>query len=235
MKQVFLTIVLLLSCLSFSFAQLNVKSLLSNSSPEKWRSENTNHYNSLFDHTTIGNIQSSKHQVEIRFFKDFGRENQGALIQIYLNENQNWQAMIHHVERRRNGELHLLSYAEKPVKGWQNLWRLFAQNKLWQLPDDEAIASQKKKVHKRVHISEYPPETQERMRNYLQGEYVVLYESLAITDGNVYEVDIKLGPLFRFFNYANPEDYHDEFPKIKELEYFTNILQDLRSEFKIEF
>lgn len=234
MKQIFLSISFVCVLLTSGFAQLNFKSLLS-TSPEQWRTENTNHYHNIFDHTTLGNIQASTHRVELRFLKDFGHENLATLVQIYLDEKKGWQAMIHGVERKRNGELHLLSFANKPINGWTSLWHILAENNLWQLPDDDAISSKKKKISHKIHIDNYPPERREAIKDYLQDDYVVLYESLTISGGHVYEVDLKLGPFFRFFNYCNPEAYLGEFPEIEELQYFSNILNGLRSEFKIEF
>ncbi len=163
---------------------------------------------------------SISHEEEIRIYKGFGITNFTSIFRMYKDNSDKWN--IEHfehfagVKKRSKPEIkkQKLTSKDKPELVWLNILRTNIQF----LPEMSEIKWKMKKRGKIEEINNKPE---------------LSWSQVQIMDGVGYVVQIKENGKYHETYYSNPEKYLEHYSNVDELEFFSEFINLIRTEFDI--
>lgn len=163
------------------------------------------------------------HEKEIRVYKKYGTSTGLELFRFYEDEKENWKAEFYNTVARTNNKDEVKIWTRKSklnsLKNFEMLWLQFLDTNIVHLPKWEVFEYKLKKVNKDYQIED--------------GEIYSSTSRLSVLDGQSFYVQIKRGKAENQFNYSNPESYLEKYPNVDELLSFKELLDLIRTEFKV--
>jgi hypothetical protein len=167
----------------------------------------------------IINIPDSlTNEKEIRIYKFAAITNYSELFRIYQANDKKWNVEYYKCYRATN-EKEKSHFEKVPVivkTDFDLLWLKILNTDIDNLPNWDRI---KYKLKKKGEI------TIER------GEYELNWQKVTVMDGKHYEVMIRNKDKLNIVSYSNPENYHEYYPEVDELNSFIELLNLLKAEF----
>ncbi len=163
---------------------------------------------------------SISQEEEIRIYKGFGITNFTSIFRMYKDNSDKWN--IEHfehfagVKKRSKPEIkkQKLTSKDKPELVWLNILRTNIQF----LPEMSEIKWKMKKRGKIEEINNKPE---------------LSWSQVQIMDGVGYVVQIKENGKYHETYYGNPEKYLEHYPDVDELDFFSEFINLIRTEFDI--
>ncbi|AZB30385.1 hypothetical protein [Chryseobacterium balustinum] len=163
------------------------------------------------------------HEKEIRVYKKYGTSTGLELFRFYEDKKENWKAEVYNTVARTNNKDEVKIWTRKSklnsLKNFEMLWLQFLDTNIIHLPKWEAFEYKLKKINKTYQIED--------------GEIYSSTSRLSVLDGQSFYVQIKRGKAENQFNYYNPESYLEKYPNVDELLSFKELLDLIRTEFKV--
>lgn len=163
------------------------------------------------------------HEKEICVYKKYGTSTGLELFRFYEDEKENWKAEFYNTVARTNNKDEVKIWTRKSklnsLKNFEMLWLQILDTNVIHLPKWEAFEYKLKKVNKDYQIED--------------GEIYSSTSRSSVLDGQSFYVKIKRGENENQFSYSNPESYLEEYPNVDELLSFKELLDLIRTEFKV--
>jgi hypothetical protein len=163
------------------------------------------------------------HENEIRVYKKYSISTGLEVFRFYQDEKENWKAEFYNTvaTQKNKDEIKIRTRKSKlnSLKNFEILWLQFLDTNIIHLPKWEAFEYKLKKVNKNYQIED--------------GEIYSSTSILSVLDGESFYVKIKRGKTENQFNYSNPESYLEKYPTVDELLSFQELLNLIRTEFKV--
>lgn len=160
---------------------------------------------------------------EIRVYKKYEISTGLELFRFYQDEKENWRAEFYKTiaTKNNNDEVKIRTRKSKlnSLKNFEMLWLQILDTNVIHLPKWEAFEYKLKKVNKDYQIED--------------GEIYSSTSSISVLDGKSFYVKVKSGKKENEFSYSNPESYLKEYPNVDELLSFKELLDLIRTEFKV--
>lgn len=160
---------------------------------------------------------------ELRVYRQHSTITGLELFRFYQDKNKVWKADFYQTVAKRNSknEIDIRITKEKlnSLKNFELIWLQILNSDILFLPKFDKIEYKLKQKNNDFEI--------------VDGEISNTIRTISILDGKGFYISIKNGNRFNEIIYPNPESYLKHYPNVDELQSVNELLDILRSEFKI--
>lgn len=160
---------------------------------------------------------------ELRVYRQHSTTTGLELFRFYQDKNKVWKADFYQTVAKRNSknEIDIRITKEKlnSLKNFELIWLQILNSDILFLPKFDKIEYKLKQKNNDFEI--------------VDGEISNTIRTISILDGKGFYIRIKNGNRFNEIIYPNPESYLKHYPNVDELQSVNELLDILRSEFKI--
>ena len=171
---------------------------------------------------------SLTYDTEVRIYQGGGITNYSSLFRMFKDKSEKWKAEFYEHYSKVDGQVELRTEKRnlKSENDMEFVFQNFVRSHIFDLPSFSEIQW---KLVTRGNVKK----VKKKYRGKEIEEYELMNKKIAILDGDGFKAQVKAWNRANEFEFYNPDEYLKHYPEIDELNYMSEILNLIRTEFNI--
>ena len=171
---------------------------------------------------------SLTYDTEVRIYQGGGITNYSSLFRMFKDKSEKWKVEFyeHYSKVDEQVELRTEKRNLKSENDMEFVFQNFVRSHIFDLPSFSEIQW---KLVTRGNVKK----VKKKYRGKEIEEYELMNKKIAILDGDGFKAQVKAWNRANEFEFYNPDEYLKHYPEIDELNYMSEILNLIRTEFNI--